>query len=117
MSDTTKLPRTERTPEQRAEELRIREAHRANPIRAVPPDTLSGADAVQLLKFVAALRREREALGLSLEQLAERTGLDVATLSRFESGQGFNPTISTLFRLAASLGKKLTLGLEAGAGT
>jgi ribosome-binding protein aMBF1 (putative translation factor) len=113
MSDTAKLPRKERTPEQIAEERRVREAHRLNPIRDVPADTLSGADATQLLQLVASIRREREALGLSPEQLAERAGLEVATLHRLESGQSFNPTIATLFRLAAALGKHLTVGLDA----
>lgn len=113
MSDTAKLPRMERTPEQIAEEKRIRESHRQDPIREIPTDTISGGDAAQLLRFVASIRREREALGLSLDQLAARSGIDVATLSRLESGQSFNPTISTLFRLASGLGTRLTLGVEA----
>jgi ribosome-binding protein aMBF1 (putative translation factor) len=113
MSDTARLPRKERTPEQVAEERRIREAHRLSPIRDVPADTLSGADVAQLLKLVASIRRGREALGLSLDQLAERAGMDVATLERLESGQSFNPTVATLFRLAAALGKQLTVGLDA----
>jgi ribosome-binding protein aMBF1 (putative translation factor) len=112
MSDTAKLPRKERTPEQIAEEKRIRELHRQSPIREVPADTISGADAAQLLKFVAALRREREARGFSHEELAKRAGIDVQTLSRLESGQAFNLTISTLYRLASALGKKLTLTMN-----
>jgi ribosome-binding protein aMBF1 (putative translation factor) len=115
MSDTAKLPRMERTPEQIAEEKRIREAHRLNPVRELPPDTISGSDAAQLLQFVALLRREREKHGLSLEQLAERAGVDAAVLARLEAGQGFNPTISTLFRIATALGKHLTLGLDGAA--
>lgn len=113
MSDTAKLPRKERTPEQLAEEKRVRESHRQNPIREVPVDTISGADTAQLLQFVASIRREREALGLSLEQVAAHAGIDVAALTRLEAGQSFNPTISTLFRLAAALDKKLSLRLEA----
>jgi ribosome-binding protein aMBF1 (putative translation factor) len=94
------------------DERRIREMHRQNPIREVPADTLRGADAAQLLRFVASVRREREAQGLTLEQLAERAGIDVGVLSRFESGPAFNPTVSTLFRLAAALGRSLVLGLD-----
>lgn len=112
MSDTTKVPKIERTPEQKAEERRIREMHRQNPIREVPADTLSGVDAAQLLKFVAAVRREREAQGLTLEQLAERAGIDGAMLSRFESGQAFNSPVSTLFRIAGALGRKLVVELN-----
>ena len=35
MSDTTKASKIERTPEQKAEEKRIREMHRQNPVREV----------------------------------------------------------------------------------
>jgi ribosome-binding protein aMBF1 (putative translation factor) len=114
MSDTAKVPKVERTPEQRAEERRIREMHRQNPIREIPTDTISGADAARLLSFVAAVKREREVQGLTVEQIAESAGLEPAVLARFESGQTFNPSISTLFRLAKALKKNLTLGLENG---
>jgi ribosome-binding protein aMBF1 (putative translation factor) len=112
MSDTAKVPKSNRTPEQKAEEKRIRETHRQDPIREVPTDTLRGSDAAQLLKFVACVRREREAQGLTVEQLAARAGVDVGVLSRFESGQAFNPTVSTLFRIAAALGRNLVLALD-----
>jgi ribosome-binding protein aMBF1 (putative translation factor) len=113
MSDTTNASTIERTPEVKAEEKRIREMHRQTPIRDVPTDTLRGADVEQLLKFIAAVRREREAQGLTLEQLAERAGIDAGVLARFESGQAFNPTVSTLFRIATALGRNLVLGLDA----
>lgn len=111
MSDTAEVPRAERSPEQKAEERRIREQHRQNPIREVPTDTLRGSDVVQLLTFAAGVRREREAQGLTLEQLAARAGVDAGVLSRFESGQAFNPTVSTLFRIAGALGRNLVLAL------
>jgi len=110
MNDTSKRHLLERTPEQKAEERRIRELHRENPIRVVPTDTIDGEDVVQLLKFVNLIRKEREAQGLSLEQLAERAGMDVAALSRLESAQNFNPTAATMFRLARALGKSLSVG-------
>lgn len=113
MSDTTKAPKTERTPEQKAEEKRIRDMHRQTPIRDVPADTLRGADVEQLLTFIAAVRREREAQGLTVEQLATRAGIDAGVLSRFESGQAFNPTVSTLYRIAAARGRSLVLTLDA----
>ncbi len=112
MSDTAKVPKSERTPEQKAEEKRIHELHRRTPIREVPADTLSGSDAAQLLRFVACVRRERESQGLTLEQLAARAGIEVGMLARFESGQAFNPTVSTLFRIAAALGRNLVLALD-----
>jgi ribosome-binding protein aMBF1 (putative translation factor) len=115
MSDTAKVPKIERTPEQKAEERRIREMHRQNPVREVPADTVRGADVAQLFRLAAAIRREREAQGLSIEQLAERAGVDVNALSRLEAGQGLNPTVSTLFRLAHALGRNLVLSLEGAA--
>jgi len=84
--------------------------HRENPVRVVPTDTIDGADVAQLLKFVSLIRREREAQGLSVEQLAERAGVDPAALARLESAQNFNPTAATMFRLARALGKSLTVG-------
>jgi ribosome-binding protein aMBF1 (putative translation factor) len=112
MSDTTRAPKVERTPEQRTEEKRIREMHRQAPIRQVSADTLRGEDVEQLLKLVAAIRREREAQGLTVEELAARAGTDAAVLTRFESGQAFNPSLSTLFRIADALGRKLVLALD-----
>jgi ribosome-binding protein aMBF1 (putative translation factor) len=117
MNETAKLPKIERTAEQKAEERRIRELHRQNPVREVPADTIRGADAAQLLKLIALIQREREAQGLTLEQLSERAGMDVATLSRLESGEAFNPGVSTLFRIARALGKNLELAFEGDART
>jgi ribosome-binding protein aMBF1 (putative translation factor) len=112
MSDTAKVPRSERTPEQKAEEKRIRQLHEQNPFREVPADILRGSDAARLLQFVASVRRERESQGLTLEQLAARAGIEVGILARFESEQAFNPTLSTLFRIASALGRDLVLTLD-----
>src|SRR5436190_337383 len=101
-----------RTAEQKAEEKRLRELHKEQPIREVPGDTISGAETTQLLGFIASVRRERESQGLSVEQLAERVGIDSGVLSRWESGQAFNASSATLFRLARALGRSLTLALD-----
>ena len=63
----------------------------------------------RMLKFVAAIKREREAPGLTIEQLAEKAAADVGVLSRLEAAHSFNPTVSILFRIARALGKELTL--------
>lgn len=112
MSDTARIPRIERTPEQRAEEQRIREMHRQNPIREVPADTITSADVVCLMKFVSAIRREREAQGLTSEAVAERLGMEASAYARLESGNVLNPTLATLFRITRALGKSLAIGLE-----
>lgn len=45
----------------------------------------------------------RKRKGVSMRELARRTGLGVATLSRIESGEA-NPRLSTLIELANVLG-------------
>jgi len=65
-------------------------------------------DAVNLLKA------ERERMGLSLADVAERTGIERPNLSRLENGPNSNPTISTLTRYADALGKHLVIGLAEG---
>src|SRR5690348_4111793 len=113
MGDTAKLPKIERTPEQKAEERRVREMHRQNPVREVPADTITGTDVVNLMRFVASIRSAREAQGLTAEAIAERAGMEASAYARLESGNVLNPTLSTLFRVARALGKNLVLTLEA----
>lgn len=58
------------------------------------------------------LKKAREAAGLSLADVAERSGIDKAALSRLESSVQDNPTVETLSRYAAAVGKKLTWTLQ-----
>lgn len=59
-------------------------------------------------RLVAGLKRERERLGLTLHDVAERSGgIDPATLSRLENARNLNPTVETLGRYAAALGLTL----------
>ncbi len=58
------------------------------------------------------LKQAREAAGLSLAEIARRTGIDQAALSRLENGKNVNPTIDTLHRMAAALGQEITFGLS-----
>jgi DNA-binding XRE family transcriptional regulator len=60
---------------------------------------------------VAELKKTREAMGLSLTDVSERSGIDRATLCKIENGKG-NPTIQTIGRYAAALGKRVTIVLE-----
>ena len=52
--------------------------------------------------IAAALRRERERVGLSLTELARRAGIAKSTLSQLESASG-NPSVETLWALAVAL--------------
>jgi DNA-binding Xre family transcriptional regulator len=54
---------------------------------------------------LALLKQERERQNLTLAQLEERTGISQAALSRLETGKAQNPTIDTIYRIAAALGK------------
>lgn len=57
-------------------------------------------------KALQALKRERERCGLSIGDVAERSGLDRAVVSRLENGKQDNPTVATLMRYAAAVGKR-----------
>jgi transcriptional regulator with XRE-family HTH domain len=67
---------------------------------------------LSIRQAVFALRKAREAARLSLADVAERTGIDKAALSRIETGQHPNPTVSTLCRYAHALGKRWKWVLE-----
>jgi DNA-binding XRE family transcriptional regulator len=62
---------------------------------------------LELQAALTALKKAREEAGLSLADVAERSGIDKAALSRLENGIHDNPTIETLLRYAAAIGKKL----------
>lgn len=64
-----------------------------------------------MLLSVIALREAREAQGLSLTAVSERSGITRAALSKIERGYG-NPTFETIARIAASLGKGVRLVFE-----
>ena len=54
-------------------------------------------------RIAGALRREREAAGISVSELARRAGVSKATVSGLESGGG-NPSVETLWALGDALG-------------
>lgn len=58
-----------------------------------------------------ALRKAREAKGLSQYKLAELAGLPRQTIIRIESGQK-NTTIDTLIRMASAIGKRIDMRLK-----
>jgi DNA-binding XRE family transcriptional regulator len=57
------------------------------------------------------LKKAREAMGLSLADMAERTGMDRGSISKMENGLT-NPTFETIGRYAAGLGKRVGIVLE-----
>jgi ribosome-binding protein aMBF1 (putative translation factor) len=104
-----------RTPEARAEEAQVRETlereyRETGTLKGTGDGTMMG-DLVAFRRFIMSLRRERERLGLSLSDVAERAGIDKGALSRLENGQQLNPTVNTLARYAHALGKSLAWGM------
>ncbi len=61
---------------------------------------------------ITELKGRRERLGLSLAQVATRSGIDKAALSRLETAINANPKIDTLLRYANAIGAELRLSVE-----
>jgi DNA-binding XRE family transcriptional regulator len=78
----------------------------------VNPLPVSPEHALVLAKFIGGLLRRREQAGLSLTDVADRSGIDKAALSRLENGFYPNPTINTLARYAKAIGKRFVPALE-----
>jgi len=108
----------ERTPEEKARLAAVRERFKSRPSAKElaasgefgPP--IPGPTFWAVMALVKALRAAREAAGLSLADLAKRTGMDKAFLSRLETGKQGNPTIDTLARYAHALGKRVELAVR-----
>jgi DNA-binding XRE family transcriptional regulator len=106
------------TPDQREQMRRAAEEFRAEDLSEAGMDASGKYSApmplgafLDSLFAVAELKQARETLGLSLTDVSERSGIDRATLCKIENGKG-NPTIQTIGRYAAALGKRATIVLE-----
>src|SRR6476660_3602995 len=109
MSKKTKRvhrPRVQ-TPEQEAAEQAIRERFQQE--KPTLQDLVDRGDIAavftmgdywELRKTFAALRALREQQGLSIADLAQRTGMDEATISRLENGHVDNPAVATITQYA-----------------
>ena len=71
----------------------------------------SASDAADVGALGAVVRRDRQRMGLSVEALAERSGLSAGLISQLERGRG-NPSLQTLSRLAGALGTQLVSLLQ-----
>jgi len=67
-----------------------------------------------LAQTLAGLRLAREREGLSLADVSDRSGIDRSAISRLENGLNPNPTIDTLSRYAAALGKQIAFAVTDG---
>lgn len=108
-----KRSRKKLTPEQLAKVERDREL-----LEQELPELMAKGQAIfarheRLLETLHALKAERLAQGVSLAEMARRTGIAKASLSRLENAKHPNPTVSTLDRIAQALGKQVLIELAA----
>ena len=59
-------------------------------------------------QIMRSLIEARIETGMTQKQLSEKTGINQSNLSRIERGNG-NPSVATLERIAAALGKKVSI--------
>jgi DNA-binding XRE family transcriptional regulator len=98
------------------DEERLRHAEIRRQIEHEKPELIArGRRALErharLRDAVGVLKSTREALGLTLADIKERTGIEKANLSRLENAARPNPTIDTLTRYADAVGKELVIDL------
>ena len=101
-----------RTAEELAEEQRVRQLFQDRPsVKTLierseidPERIMTGTAEESLLKALSALSHARQSRGLSLSEIARRSGIDLASLSRLETGKNPNPTFETLSRYADAMG-------------
>jgi len=63
-------------------------------------------------RAIQGLKQDRKRSGISIGEVAEKSGLDRAVVSRLENGKQDNPTIATLMRYAAAIGKRFLWSFE-----
>lgn len=67
-------------------------------------EVVSQGEYLDLRAMLSTLKKHRERQGLTLSDVAERSGMDRAAISRLENGVYVNPTIDTLYRYAQAVG-------------
>ncbi len=69
------------------------------------PILVEGAQ--EFWKAIQQVRALREASGLTLKDVSQRCGIDVATLSKLENGKQTNPTLFTMLLYVGAVGQRL----------
>lgn len=83
------------------------EAASPRPIQASPTASNSAPLNVGLQECAQRLRSAREAQGWTIQQVADRAGLDRSTIGKFESGQIRSPSFQTIAQVAHAVGLSL----------
>lgn len=111
----------ERTPDQRQGLREIRDRFQQE--RPSPEDLLARGDATEFVSLgeyldlraaMLLLRKQRQHTGLSLADVAQRSGIDRAAISRLENGLQVNPTVDTLYRYASAIGAEIGFSVRVG---
>src|SRR3954469_11468194 len=99
---------------QRAEQTRRQLENKPGPTELLTPQELADAAPFYfvLRNYIRQLKEAREASGLTLADVAARTGMAVESLSRLETGAQTNPTWRTLGLYAAAVGRRPQLTAE-----
>ena len=84
----------------------------ARKMRLPDPSKLEGDEVVYVepetpVAFAIWLRKQREALGLSQSDVAEKLGIKYQTYQRIESPSKTNPTLKTIMRVEKVFNQKL----------
>ena len=64
-----------------------------------------------LLQLMAKLKGRRESMGLSLDDVSERSGMTTQEISELEIGQDINPRLESVWRHARTLDAQVILGI------
>jgi transcriptional regulator with XRE-family HTH domain len=70
-------------------------------------------DHLEFAVFLKVARNARIARGLSLSEVAQRMGVDHATLPWLEAGKPANPTVNTVMHYVEAIGLRVARGLAA----
>jgi DNA-binding XRE family transcriptional regulator len=99
---------------QRAEQTRRQLEHKPGPSELLTSQELADAAPFYLVlrNYIRQLKEARESSGLTLADVAARSGLAVESLSRLETGALTNPTWKTLGTYAAAVGRRPYLSAE-----
>jgi len=110
MTSTTK--KMVRTPDEIQKLVARRNHAQANKQHSAGAGAVPMLRVMQLRRLGSELRKQRETLGLTQSHLAAKIGMDEPAISRIEKGLNLNPTLDTLSRIAAGLGKKIDVVLS-----
>ena len=111
--DTTRKTHPKMTPERVAELAKLAkriDREEAEQIKSKGRAVFARHEAIQ--KVIAALKAARQAQGLSLAEVGERSGIGKANLSRLENDALPNPTWDTIMRYAESVKRKLRVSVR-----